>query len=426
MRLKIPDDWNGTDWYCAKVQWPNSQQWFALLSNLLVVPARGRSWDERTGTITDVQEVGEEIIERNIHYIQCEEQMDCTELRACLDDLLNAPEPLTCEELRACLEQYLDPNNAAEPATWPDGDEPDTQNACRIARGAQAAVTAVRDDIEEYLQGPELEAYGVATAATGVIALFTYAAPVSIAFIALGTALIGLGLAWFQATFTDEAMTDFMCIVRDAIQDNTELNDAAVNDIHTGIDTEFGDVILRQFFHDFVDASGKVGLVNSVAAFNIGSGVSCAECDWVSGDWALDAPIAVTVSMDSVYDDWYADNYEVPADTVLVGFCVDVTDWQYGSGWFDFRHVTGTTGLTETYSWTPDSGYAVAGGGRTGEPVDATEASSVITGFGFTFGDVVPNPYETAGTSVAVGGWYQDGPVGGSVELKIYPILWIL
>jgi hypothetical protein len=130
--------------------------------------------------------------------------------------------------------------------------------------------------------------------------------------------------------------------------------------------------------------------------------------------------------MDSIYDDWYADNYEVPADTVLVGFCVDVTDWQYGSGWLDFRHITGTTGLTETYSWTPDSGYAVAGGGRTGEPVDATEASSVITGFGFAFGDVVPAPYETAGTSVAIGGWYQDGSMGGSVELKLYPVLWIL
>lgn len=426
MRLPIPDDWDGEDWYCVRVQWPNSQEWFALLSNLLVVPARGRSWDERTGTITDVQETGKEIVERNIHYIQCEDAMDCTELRSCLDDLLSAPEPLTCEELRNCLEPFLDPNNAAEPATWPGGEEPDTQNACRIARGAEAAVIAVRDDIADYLTGPEVTAFGVATVVVGVLSIFTYVAPLAIAFVALGTLIVGLGSVWFDATFTDGAMADFMCIVRDAIKENTELNDAAIADIHTDIDATFGDAVLRLFFHNFVDNVGTTGMINIVTAFNISSNVSCAECDWISGDWALDAPIAITINMDSVYDDWYVSDYTVPTGTVFVGFCVEVTDWQYGTGYVDFRHITAVTGLTETYSWTPDSGYTVAGGGRVGEPADATEAENIITGFGFTFGNVVPNPYEVAGTDVAIGGWYQDGPIGGSVGLKLYPVLWIL
>lgn len=79
MRLPIPDDWNGQDWTCIKVQWPNSPIWTAILLGLLEIPMRGYSWDERTGTITDVQAIGREILARAFPFVPCDDNSDdCT------------------------------------------------------------------------------------------------------------------------------------------------------------------------------------------------------------------------------------------------------------------------------------------------------------------------------------------------------------
>lgn len=71
MKIPIPDDWDGQDWTCVQVQWPNSNKWLALLAGFLTSPGRGRYWDERTGTITDVQAVGREIDLRNLPFNPC-------------------------------------------------------------------------------------------------------------------------------------------------------------------------------------------------------------------------------------------------------------------------------------------------------------------------------------------------------------------
>lgn len=64
--VPIPGDWDGVSWCCHVVDWPASEQWQAVLHGLVATPTRGRFWDERTGTITDVQDVGLEIYSRNL------------------------------------------------------------------------------------------------------------------------------------------------------------------------------------------------------------------------------------------------------------------------------------------------------------------------------------------------------------------------
>lgn len=63
--IPIPDDWNGTDWACIILEWPDSIQWLGLLRGLVTTPARGRFWDGATGVIMDAQAIGLEIEERN-------------------------------------------------------------------------------------------------------------------------------------------------------------------------------------------------------------------------------------------------------------------------------------------------------------------------------------------------------------------------
>ena len=72
MRVPIPDDWNGIDWHCIQIEWPESPQWTGLLIGVLTLLTRGRYWDERTGTITDVQAIAREIFDRAYPFVSCD------------------------------------------------------------------------------------------------------------------------------------------------------------------------------------------------------------------------------------------------------------------------------------------------------------------------------------------------------------------
>lgn len=70
-QIYIPDDWDEVTWGCHIIEWPQSVQWRALLAGFISTPARGRYWDRRSGVITDAQEIGREIIERNDIDMSC-------------------------------------------------------------------------------------------------------------------------------------------------------------------------------------------------------------------------------------------------------------------------------------------------------------------------------------------------------------------
>jgi len=74
-RLKIPTDWDGEDWACIILEWPNSPEWLTILQGLVTIPARGRWWDERTGQVTEVQKIGFEIDGRN-DIMSCQDLID--------------------------------------------------------------------------------------------------------------------------------------------------------------------------------------------------------------------------------------------------------------------------------------------------------------------------------------------------------------
>lgn len=82
MKLPIPQDWNGTDWCQWAICWPDSEQWTAILRGFITLPQRGWTWDERTGVITDVQQIGREITASNLPERKC--------IMACSDDIAQA------------------------------------------------------------------------------------------------------------------------------------------------------------------------------------------------------------------------------------------------------------------------------------------------------------------------------------------------
>lgn len=73
MKVIIPSDWDGETWTCVQIQWPYSVEWLAVLNGLLSQAMRGRLWDEKTGSVVDVQEIGKEIWARNKPFVICQD-----------------------------------------------------------------------------------------------------------------------------------------------------------------------------------------------------------------------------------------------------------------------------------------------------------------------------------------------------------------
>jgi hypothetical protein len=71
MKLPIPDDWNGRDWQCFQIIWPDSPLWIAMLHGWLSQMGRGRTWNEKTGSILATQAIGYEIWERSTPLVDC-------------------------------------------------------------------------------------------------------------------------------------------------------------------------------------------------------------------------------------------------------------------------------------------------------------------------------------------------------------------
>lgn len=85
MKLPIPADWNGEDWRCVQIEWPDSETWRGILRGLLWSMSRGRTWDEDTGNIKDVQGIGLAIWERGGSLPTCSagQQPDGDDCKTC-------------------------------------------------------------------------------------------------------------------------------------------------------------------------------------------------------------------------------------------------------------------------------------------------------------------------------------------------------
>lgn len=67
----IPQDWNGEDWKCYQVQWPDSPEFQRLLISVLYTLTRGREYDGETGVIKTAQSIGWEIFDANVPLAGC-------------------------------------------------------------------------------------------------------------------------------------------------------------------------------------------------------------------------------------------------------------------------------------------------------------------------------------------------------------------
>lgn len=71
--LTIPDDWDGETWECIQVRFPKSEKYYAILLGMLSQLTRGRAWKGTSGTITEAQEIGKRIFEKNWPTTRCTE-----------------------------------------------------------------------------------------------------------------------------------------------------------------------------------------------------------------------------------------------------------------------------------------------------------------------------------------------------------------
>lgn len=94
----IPSDWNGQDWQCYILDWPNSVQWSGLLRGLITLPTRGRFWDGSTGSILNAQAIGREIENRN-------PIMDCSEIVTALDAITAAINAIDVSQQQSLIVQ---------------------------------------------------------------------------------------------------------------------------------------------------------------------------------------------------------------------------------------------------------------------------------------------------------------------------------
>ena len=103
-RYPIPTDWDGNDWACVIIEWPNSPQFLGILRGLITTPLRGWFWDEKTGSIIDAQIIGREIEERN-------PVSSCDEIVAALVAIQQAVENLdVSQDLQVAIQTNIENN----------------------------------------------------------------------------------------------------------------------------------------------------------------------------------------------------------------------------------------------------------------------------------------------------------------------------
>jgi len=71
MRQPIPGDWDGVSWQCIKVWFPESTYWLAIARGIIYELTRAKTWDERTGSVPDVQKLAWEIYRRAVPFRDC-------------------------------------------------------------------------------------------------------------------------------------------------------------------------------------------------------------------------------------------------------------------------------------------------------------------------------------------------------------------
>jgi len=219
VKFPIPQDWDGTSWCRWSVCWPDSEGWSGFLRGLLTLPQRGWTWDERSGSILDVQAIGREITAQNLPLVGVVMSCNDTTLADSFNNIAAAIQLLAnrqvgggcCESpeitVNNSIQNFLNPGGggslipvygSSPPAAVPIGEFPAgyADYAAYDAdkcRKANTMVTAMIASLRAFAAF-EMAQFSGLTALTimaivGVLVVQPYLIPVLIA------GLIGLGLA---------------------------------------------------------------------------------------------------------------------------------------------------------------------------------------------------------------------------------------
>lgn len=296
--LNIPADWDGESWTCIQVQFPQSDEWLAILNGVLSQFERGWTWNRNSGSIKEAQAVGAEIWLRNEALISCEgEPIPQPEpeiiIRLCAaetDETESEEEEMTC-------------NGPSLPIKWGDDGKLYYWHCCawELVPGDMSVDEGIPSGYEDDMDPvPELSACGKATAiieaiylvATGMFesgseSPFTvvnfikeYSAPYTIktkyAWEGYAESLI-LRRAGLDEEDIFDAVTkqEILCrLVRTISATTADLTDADVHDIETAfnLNTGFDSAI----FGVAANALGKSQLSDIAKA---GALVTAGNCD---------------------------------------------------------------------------------------------------------------------------------------------------
>lgn len=170
-KILIPSDWDGVTWECFEVQWPNSPEWLSILRGLIGMMMYGRVWDERSGIITQVQQIGYQIEDANIPLTTCDG--DTVPSDTITEEVIRYifagegeedfmgwlcgvnPEAFKIEDgvlsVRNFCGDWVEigeltpPTDQADPDVWPEEDPPATYYACGKVASLQTAMLALSD-----------------------------------------------------------------------------------------------------------------------------------------------------------------------------------------------------------------------------------------------------------------------------------------
>lgn len=322
--LPIPDDWNGTSWCHFSISWPDSLNWRAILAGFITTPMLGRTWDADTGTITDVQEIGREILEKNLDWryalVSTCDQMDVGRLITALNGIAASIRAASCcapgngigyvdvdGELYYGTEQPIE-----KPTTFGEGEEFPSEAAfsTHLCNAANNIVSGLILSLNNWsvLTVASLVAGGL------IIAFFVATPPVAL-FLAMGA--LGFAFALFAAAadYISEHREEWVCAIYSATNYSDMLVriDSLVNDLVIELDVGPFSVQLTDLIHAMINTDTlNKAYTNVNLPAPIGA-VSCDECNPASC-----ADMGQTWNLESTLEEG---NYWVRVDSnVLAGY----------------------------------------------------------------------------------------------------------
>jgi len=337
MKLMIPPDWDGVTWKKHCICWPDSPLWRGVLWGFISLPARGRTWDEKTGSILAIQSIGREIVALNI-------PSDCEEIPGPVGPA--GPEGPAGPQGPAGPEGPQGPAGPEGPAGTPGGpagpqgpagpegpqgpagpegpagptgatgpagptgatgatgpagptgatgpagecdcpgpgegpviDIPEppagTNRRCQSATGVVLFFKYLLDTIEPGLQG----ATALVVLVGSIVAVMAFLGSVGLAtplILAFAAALLGLGAFSVDAVFTPEVLARLKCILYCCLPESGVYDQNAVGCAVADCDAESG--VAWPIISLFLQLAGPSGLTNCQAAM-MPFASDCSDCD---------------------------------------------------------------------------------------------------------------------------------------------------